>query len=97
MRFTLPILPAAQATTQQLCHAKAMKRQDRHQVGTTKGTVGHHGRGEHNPWPGISKHGHAKIEMPVIGSGDELLRVLREQGPAPYIVPDRVTAPSVDW
>ena len=40
---------------QELCHAKAMEREDRRQVGTAKDIVGHHGRREHNPWPGISE------------------------------------------
>src|SRR6516164_7555279 len=40
---------------------------------------------------------HSKIEVPVIRAGDELILVLREQRPAPYLVPDRVIAPSVDW
>ena len=73
-----------------------MEREDRRQVGTAKRIVGHHGRREHNPWPGISKDRHAKIEVPVVRAGDELIRVLREQGPAPDLVADRVTAPSVD-
>jgi len=63
---------------QKLCHAKAMEREDRCQIGSAKGVMGHHGRREHNPWPGISKHGHPKIEVPVIRSGDELVLVLRE-------------------
>src|SRR5262245_21438860 len=74
-----------------------MEREDRRQVGTTKGVVGHHRRGEHNPWPGISKDRHAKIEVPVIRAGDELILMLREQGPAPYLVSDHVTAPGVNW
>ena len=82
---------------QKLPHAKAMERENRRQVGTAKGIVGPHGRREHNPWPGISKDRHSKIEVPVIRAGDQLILVLREQGPAPYLVTDRVIAPSVDW
>jgi hypothetical protein len=72
---------------QKLSRAKSMEREDRRQVGTAKGIVGHHGRREHNPWPGISKDRHPKIEVPVIRACDELILVLREQGPAPYLAP----------
>jgi len=61
-----------------------MEREDRRQIGASKGIVGHHSRREHNPRSGISKHGHPKIEVPVIRAGDEFVLVLREQGPAPY-------------
>ena len=39
----------SRGVTQELCHAKAMEREDRRQVGTAKDIVGHHGRREHNP------------------------------------------------
>src|SRR6516225_1333874 len=87
----------SRSIAQELCHAKAMEREDRRQVGTAKDIVGHHGRREHNPWPSISKDRHAKIEVLVVLAGDDLIPVLREQGPAPKLVPDRVTALSVDW
>jgi hypothetical protein len=57
---------------QEPCHAKAMEREDRRQVGTAKDIVGRHGRREHNPWPGISKDRHAKIEVLVVLARDDL-------------------------
>src|SRR6516162_8482743 len=45
----------SRSIAQKLCHAKAMEREDRRQIGSAKGIVRHHGRREHNPWPGISK------------------------------------------
>ena len=87
----------SRSIAQKLCHAKAMEREDRRQIGSAKGIVRHHGRREHNPWPGISKHGHAKVEVPIIRAGDEFILALREQGPAPYPIPHRVIAPCVNW
>jgi hypothetical protein len=53
-----------------------MEREDRRQVGRAKRIVSHHDRREHNLRPGISKDRYAKIEVPVVRAGDELIPLL---------------------